>query len=105
MREAASSIVGDHDFTAYTCKDETRSPWISLKEITVEEIEPQGLELRLVANRFLRRMVRMLVGTLVEVGREKMEPQVVYDIMSSRDRKRAGPCAPPHGLYLVGVEY
>ena len=56
------------------------------------------------ANRFLRKMVRTLVGTLVEIGRGKMHPSEACDILSSRDRKRAGPCAPPHGLYLVGVD-
>jgi tRNA pseudouridine38-40 synthase len=57
------------------------------------------------ADRFLRRMVRMLTGTLIEVGRGKLEPDEFCDILSTRDRERAGPCAPPHGLYLVRVEY
>jgi tRNA pseudouridine38-40 synthase len=105
MRQAAATVIGDHDFSAYTCKDEERSPWISMKVVSVEEIEPHGLALVFAANRFLRKMVRMLVGTLVEVGRGGMKPQSVYDIMLCRDRSRAGPCAPPHGLYLVGVDY
>jgi tRNA pseudouridine38-40 synthase len=105
MRIALESLVGDHDFSAYTCKDEERSPWISIKEARIEEIKPSGIGIVFAANRFLRKMVRMLTGTVVEVGRGKLEPGAVYDILSTRDRTRAGPCAPPHGLYLVSVEY
>lgn len=105
MRDAAISITGNHDFSAFTCKDEERNPWIDLREVSIGEIQPQGLGLTFAANRFLRRMVRLLTGTIVEVGRGKLEPAAVYDILSNRDRNRAGPCAPPHGLYLVAVEY
>jgi tRNA pseudouridine38-40 synthase len=105
MEEAARSLIGDHDFSAYTSKDENRSPWISMKEAWVRELHPQSLEIVFAANRFLRRMVRLLTGTLVEVGRGKLKPSAVYEILTSRDRVIAGPCAPPHGLYLVGVEY
>lgn len=105
IAEAMRALIGEHDFSAFTCKDEDRSPRICLHEASVHKIEPDVIEMRFTANRFLRRMVRMLVGTLVEVGRGKMNPSVPCDILSSRDRQRAGPCAPPHGLYLIGVEY
>jgi tRNA pseudouridine38-40 synthase len=105
MREAAGHLVGEHDFSAFTCKDETRSPWIRLREISIEEIEPSGVAMTFEADRFLRKMVRMLVGTLVEVGRLKVRPDDVYDMLSKRDRASSGPCAPPHGLFLVRVEY
>jgi len=105
MREAAEHLIGEHDFSAFTCKDETRSPWISLTGATIEEIDPAGLAITFEANRFLRKMVRMLVGTLVEVGRLKMQPEEVHDILKSFDRTRSGPCAPPHGLFLMRVEY
>ena len=105
IREAGGSLVGWHDFSAYTYKDEKRSPWLELKQFDITEIEPAGLALVFAANRFLRRMVRLLTGTLVEVGRGKLQPGDPFDILSSRDRNRAGPCAPPQGLYLVGVEY
>ena len=56
-------------------------------------------------NAFLRNMVRILVGTLVEVGLGRLEPGQVAEIVASRDRTRAGPTAPPHGLTLVEVLY
>jgi len=105
MNEAIASAVGEHDFTAFTTKDEDRSPMIRMMAASVTESGSGGLDINLSANRFLRRMVRMLSGTLVEVGRGKLEPGDFCDILSTRDRDRAGPCAPPHGLYLVRVEY
>jgi tRNA pseudouridine38-40 synthase len=105
MRRAVEHLTGEHDFSAFAYKDETRSPWINVDRVSIEEIDPAGLALTFEANRFLRKMVRMLVGTLVEVGRLKMQPDEVHDTLESRDRTRAGPCAPPHGLFLVRVEY
>jgi len=105
MREAVQAVIGDHDFSAFTCKEERRSPRISMYEASVEEIEPEVVAITLAGSRFLRKMVRTLVGTFVEIGRGRIKPSDVCDILSSRDRKRAGPCAPPHGLYLVRVDY
>jgi tRNA pseudouridine38-40 synthase len=105
MQEAAHSLVGDHDFSAFTCKEEKRNPWISVDEIEVGQIDHEGLAITFSANRFLRKMVRNITGTLVEVGRGKIKPEDAYSILSSKDRAGAGPCAPPHGLYLAGVEY
>jgi tRNA pseudouridine38-40 synthase len=105
MRDAAGMMVGDGDFSAFTSKDETRSPWISMKEAGVAPSDSRGVSIVLTANRFLRKMVRMITGTLVEIGRGSMKPSELRDILASRERARAGPCAPPHGLYLVRVEY
>jgi tRNA pseudouridine38-40 synthase len=57
------------------------------------------------ANAFLRHMVRGIVGTLIEVGRGKLDPAQFGSILEARDRRQAGPNAPPHGLILTGVEY
>lgn len=57
------------------------------------------------ADGFLRHMVRIMVGTLIEVGRGKVEPSAVAGILSGRDRKLAGPTAPPDGLTLMRVDY
>ena len=57
------------------------------------------------ADRFLKQMVRAMVGTLVEVGRGKRPPKNVKEILEARDRRAAGVTAPAHGLYLVRVDY
>ena len=69
MRQAAALAAGEHDFSAFTSRDEERSPWISMREIMVEEIEPDVVAVSFRANRFLRKMVRTLAGTFVEIGR------------------------------------
>ena len=57
------------------------------------------------ANAFLRHMVRGIVGTLIEVGRGRLEPAQFQTVLEAGDRRRAGPNAPPHGLIFTGVEY
>jgi tRNA pseudouridine38-40 synthase len=57
------------------------------------------------ANRFLKQMVRNIVGTLLEVGRGKLKAGEVAEILAAKDRTKAGPTAPAHGLYLVKVDY
>jgi tRNA pseudouridine38-40 synthase len=57
------------------------------------------------ATAFLRHMVRNLVGTLVEVGKGERTPQAFADLLEARDRIKAGKTAPPHGLYLLAVNY
>lgn len=63
------------------------------------------MEIRVRADGFLRYMVRNITGTLADVGRMKITPRRVKEILESRDRKQAGPTAPPHGLFLVEVFY
>lgn len=105
MREGAAAAVGEHDFSAFASRDETRSPWIRMDEVTVDEFEPDAVAIEFRANRFLRKMVRTLAGTFVEIGRGRMQPQAICDILSRQEGKLAGPCAPPQGLYLVEVAY
>jgi tRNA pseudouridine38-40 synthase len=57
------------------------------------------------ANAFLYRMVRSIVGTLLEVGRGALSEDAFSDVLASRDRSKAGPTAPAHGLCLMGVAY
>ena len=70
-------------------------------------LEPRGelLVYTIEATAFLRHMVRNIVGTLVEVGRGLRTPQSFMELLEARDRTKAGPTAPPHGLFLVEVKY
>ena len=60
---------------------------------------------RIKANRFLRNMVRAIVGTILEVGLGKISPEEVHNIIKSRDRSKAGPSMPAHALFLTKIEY
>ncbi|MFH1865565.1 MAG: tRNA pseudouridine(38-40) synthase TruA [Candidatus Eisenbacteria bacterium] len=108
MRDALAVLEGEHDFSSFCLvgsepdHHRCRVTGISLEcEVSFGGI----LVVRITANRFLRGMVRSVVGTLVEVGRGKTSPSGFEKILEARDRGAAGPTAPPHGLYLEKVSY
>ncbi len=105
MAQAASHLVGVHDFSSFRHQEcAARSP---IKEIHAIRLEGEGRSLDLVfeGNRFLMHMVRIMAGTLVEVGKGRYAPGDLPGILEARDRRRAGITAPPHGLYLEQVWY
>lgn len=105
MREATSFLKGRHDFTSFCSaksevEDRVREIWqIDLKE------EDDLLIFRFVGNGFLYNMVRIMVGTLVDVGAGDMRPEEIREILMKKDRIFAGKTAPPQGLYLWEVFY
>lgn len=105
MRQAASYLVGEHDFMSF-CNVRTDVE-NTVRTIYSLDIVKQGEELvvRITGNGFLYNMVRIIVGTLVRVGRGFYKPEKVKEILEAKDRKAAGVTAPPQGLYLVGIEY
>ncbi len=106
MRRAANSLVGRHDFAAFrTAGSDGRS---TLRTVSSLEIngEPRGeIQLLVEADGFLRHMVRILAGTLVEVGMGRRAAASVPGLLASRDRAQAGPTAPAQALTLVRVSY
>jgi len=104
--EAASKLLlGKHAFVAFSKHIETEQHYLcDLKQIRWE-VGDGKLVMEVTANRFLHNMVRIIVGTMVDVGREKLRPGDVGDILNSGDRSRVGSTAPPHGLFLVTVNY
>ncbi len=108
MREAAAPLLGEHDFAAFRGAPGGVDPdQGTVRTLTRLEICAQAdqVTLRAEAPGFLRYMVRNLVGTLVEVGQGRRPPEDPARVLASRDRSRAGPTAPPHGLCLLGVSY
>lgn len=119
MRQALPALVGTHDFAAFegprsTVRDTVRT----LTAARLEDLAPRPdvraavhasrgrlLVLHLGGTGFLRHMVRAIAGTLVEVGHGRRPAASMADVLASRDRRRAGRTAPPHGLFLVRVEY
>ena len=105
MAAAAREVVGTHDFSAFragTCA--ARSP---VRTVMAAEWRQAGefWHFEVTANAFLQHMVRILVGTLLEVGRGRQRPEAMAEILASRDRRRAGKTVLPHGLCLVEVHY
>lgn len=106
MEKATHYLIGEHDFSSFKSSGTSsrnfirkvlRAEWKRGREgILCFEIE---------ANGFLKQMVRTIVGTLVEVGKGKISPEEFKEILLSKDRRKAGPTAPPHGLFLKEVKY
>jgi tRNA pseudouridine38-40 synthase len=102
MRAAAATLLGRHDFSALRAADCPART--TVREIRRLEITP-GVEVIIEATAFLKHMVRNIVGTLVEVGHGRRDPRSLPALLEGRDRTRAGPTAPPHGLCLDEVFY
>ena len=105
MQEAVKYFEGTHDFKGF--KASGTSSKSSVRTIYQAAVIKQGdcIYIELTGNGFLYNMVRIIAGTLVEVGLEKINPQEIFSIIEAKDRALAGKTLPPHGLYLVKVEY
>lgn len=105
MRKASAYLLGTHDFSSF-CSARTE---VEDKVRTIETIEilqeEERVSFRFVGNGFLYNMVRILVGTLIEVGSGKRQPEEIVEILEKRDRRYAGKTAPGQGLYLWKVVY
>jgi len=105
MRRALAPFTGRHDFAAYHgVGSDPKTTICTVREASWER-SGDRLTLTITADRFLRHMVRMLVGTLVRVGRGRLDADAPIALLADRDNQRTGPTAPAHGLYLVRVDY
>lgn len=109
MIQAAAILVGEHDFAAFQTSGSPRATTTRhVRELTVErsqsELSPM-IRIEIESNGFLYNMVRNIVGTLVLVGKGRHPWTWVQDVLQSRDRRCAGPTAPPQGLFLLRVTY
>ena len=105
MHEAAQQLLGEHDFSAFRaagCRANT--PHRNITRLTIERTG-DWITLEVSANAFLQHMVRNITGTLASVGEGEQSTGWVADVLESRDRKRGGIAAPPHGLTLMSVDY
>lgn len=108
MREAASYLVGTHDFVSFCnvrtdVEDTVRT--VTELEVLTSGQNHEEITIRISGTGFLYNMVRIIVGTLVRVGRGYYPPSKVKEILEAKDRKAAGVTAPAHGLILVEIRY
>lgn len=114
MHAAAQYLVGTHDFTSFcSTKSEKTSHVRTIYEIECTDtsahmdVSPHNarLQITISGNGFLYNMVRIIVGTLIQVGEGKREPHEIAEILKAKDRRKAGPTAPSSGLILWEIEY
>lgn len=105
MREAAAYLVGEHDFKSFCGNKKMKKS--TVRRLDLIRIEEQGTRIvfTYTGNGFLYFMVRILTGTLLEVGLGKRAPEDMKAILEAKNREAAGATAPPEGLFLVNVEY
>jgi tRNA pseudouridine38-40 synthase len=105
MQEAAGLLLGKHSFTSFRGAGSTeRTTVCALRRADVARAGDTVL-FTFEADRFLRHMVRLIVGTLLRVGEGKLPPEAIGEILAAEDNQQAGPRAPAHGLFLVRVTY
>ena len=105
MQQAIGCLTGEHDFSSFRAAGcEAAHP---IRRVYQNSLERRGdlLVYTIEATAFLRHMVRNIVGTIVEVGRGARSAESIKELLEARDRTRAGVTAPPHGLFLVRVNY
>lgn len=112
MQEGANFLLGRHDFSSFRAGDcQAKSPIKTLSKLEVFYTkngffkENEEIFIQINAPSFLHQMVRIITGTLLLSGNGKIKPSDVQKILSGKDRKLAGPTAPPNGLFLTDVEY
>ncbi|MGH6760536.1 MAG: tRNA pseudouridine(38-40) synthase TruA [Phyllobacterium sp.] len=105
MHIAAQRLVGTHDFTTFRATQcQAKSPVKTLDRLDVVR-NGEVVEIRTSARSFLHNQVRSFAGTLVEAGIGRWSADDVQKALEARDRRACGPVAPPHGLFLIGVDY
>lgn len=105
MNAAAALLIGEHDFACFSKVNTDVNHFICTIKRAVWEEKGDLLIFHITANRFLRGMVRAIVGTLLDVGTGKITMEDFKAIINSRDRRKAGANVPPHGLFLINVKY
>lgn len=106
IKEACRYLKGEHDFTSF-CSARSTVKGGKVRTITKADIYPEGNELVFIfrGTGFLYNMVRILVGTLLEIGKGERKPEEIMAMIEAKDRSAAGKTAPPHGLFLWEVFY
>jgi tRNA pseudouridine38-40 synthase len=105
MVKAAEYLKGENDYTSFCSSGSGVKTRVRKVEMLELAKEGKMLDLIIQANGFLYNMVRIIAGTLVEVGKGKIEPSMVKEILDGKDRRLAGPTLPPQGLFLEKVCY
>lgn len=105
MKTAAQYLIGEHDFKSFCCvRTDAESTVRTVYSLDVNKEEDE-IHITISGNGFLYNMVRIIAGTLIQVGKGKYEPEYIRQMLEACDRTQAGQTAPPQGLTLMKIEY
>ena len=104
IERAAAHFVGTHDFASFARPGHGRENTVRTVHACDVSFRPPKLVIGVEGSGFLWNMVRIIVGTLVQVGLDRTQPEQIPEMIAARDRRAAGPTAPPHGLYLQWID-
>lgn len=105
MQQAAACLVGEHDFSSFSSVHAQTNTFVrTIYSLDVKR-ENDMISIRITGNGFLYNMVRIIAGTLIQVGAGIIAPEKVQEILEGKDRELAGPTAPAHGLTMIGIDY
>jgi tRNA pseudouridine38-40 synthase len=107
LQDAASCFLGEHDFRAFSTVGQRKPHYRCRLRVSEWHArrDQEGFIFTVEADRFLHRMVRFLVGTMVDVARGRRETEEIHRLLAGTSNREASPPAPPHGLYLIGARY
>lgn len=104
MEKAGNFLLGEHDFTSFCKPDKKEIHVTEIMEMSWKSLENQ-VYFTIAGGRFFHHMVRIILGTLLEIGRGGREIREMEEILAARDRRTAGRTIPPQGLYLYRIDY
>ena len=105
MQKAAAYLVGEHDFTSFASVHAQTNTYVRMIYALDVVREGDMIRIRVQGNGFLYNMVRIIAGTLIQVGAGIKKPEDMESILAGKDRELAGPTAPAHGLTMIGLLY
>jgi tRNA pseudouridine38-40 synthase len=106
MKKGCSYFLGQHDFSAFRyAKCQSKNTIKTMEQCALSVSEDGMIHIDLASKSFLHNQVRIIVGTLMGVGKNKYPPEYIQELLSQKDRSRSGITAPPYGLYFMNVDY
>lgn len=106
MQKAVECLIGEIDFSSFRTQEcSSSTPMCRMTYAYVKQLDNGLISFEYSANHFLHNMIRILTGTLIDIGRGKLEVEDMQRILDAKDRQKAGPTIAPNGLYFMGVDY
>jgi len=105
MKEAAELIIGTHDFIGFSSLKKQKKSTVRTIEKIDFKVSDDLLEIQILGDGFLHNMVRIIIGTLVQIGSGEIDKKIISEVLQNKVRAEAGITAPPHGLFLKKINY